>query len=664
MVRVTAVMVPGLVRGILRGVVAVIGAAILLGLVAPTAVSAGAPVRDEGRVQVQDDVAERRLVEAYAPVLRLQRQDEPCGPGEPYDPLNVDVVLGNAEVALRGPWDRVNLVGVGPTGDTLGAGLAGYHLDFPGNPLDAGCTYEEWQRRAAAGSSPTAYARVVRQDDRPDRLALQYWFFYVFNDFNNKHEGDWEMIQIVFGTNDPRRALTDGPREVGYSQHEGAERAVWGADKLDIVGGTHPVVYVAAGSHANFFDPAVFLGRTGEQGVGCDDTTGPAQELSPAIAFVPSAPAQYVQTYPWLGYLGRWGEMQEAFFNGPTGPNMKDQWTHPITWAEQTWRDNAFAIPVGGQSLGAPAATDVFCTGVGAGSDVLRRTLDNPTLMLLLMAVLAALVVAAATRTRWGPTEPLPLVRRRSWGQALGTARAAYLRSPLLFVGIGSVYIPLMLLAAGAQWILFSFTGLGHFKDVAGERQGYVVLLVVLVGAVFALLAYVAVLAATAWSLGELDHGREPTLVSAVHGAGRRWRALAGGTALLTAAVSLLDVLLVTAPLGALLLVRRAFFVHAIVLEGDGVRAAFARSKRLVQGRWWHTALVSALVVGLGVMVGPLAGVTILFLTQTSFVLVNLVSGVVYAVTIPYVGLVLSYLYADLRERSMPGPSNLEPVDA
>ena len=41
--------------------------------------------------------------------------------------------------------------------------------------------------------------------------------------------------------------------------------------------------------------------------------------------------------------------------------------------------------------------------------------------------------------------------------------------------------------------------------------------------------------------------------------------------------------------------------------------------------------------------------------------MVNLVSGLVYAVTIPYVGLVLTYLYADLNRRSIPGPSHQTP---
>ena len=31
--------------------------------------------------------------------------------------------------------------------------------------------------------------------------------------------------------------------------------------------------------------------------------------------------------YPWIAFEGRWGELQPAFFNGPTGPNLKTQWT-------------------------------------------------------------------------------------------------------------------------------------------------------------------------------------------------------------------------------------------------------------------------------------------------------------------------------------------------
>jgi hypothetical protein len=27
---------------------------------------------------------------------------------------------------------------------------------------------------------------------------VQYWFFWYFNDWNDKHEGDWEGVQVLF----------------------------------------------------------------------------------------------------------------------------------------------------------------------------------------------------------------------------------------------------------------------------------------------------------------------------------------------------------------------------------------------------------------------------------------------------------------------------------
>ena len=73
-----------------------------------------------------------------------------------------------------------------------------------------GCDYERWSRRLAAGSEPTVYAHVATEAGDPGQLALQYWFFYAFNDFNNTHEGDWEMIQLVFDADDARRGSRAG----------------------------------------------------------------------------------------------------------------------------------------------------------------------------------------------------------------------------------------------------------------------------------------------------------------------------------------------------------------------------------------------------------------------------------------------------------------------
>ena len=257
----------------------------------------------------------------------------------------------------------VDLVKVGPKADDL-AGLFEYHLDFPGNALNPGCGYERWDRRLREGHEPAVYSHVASDPAHPGKLALQYWLFYTYNDWNNLHEGDWEMVQLLFDAADAEEALGEDPVSVGYSQHEGAEAADWGDEKLELVDGRRPVVYPAAGSHANFFDPALYVGSSGEQGVGCDDTRGPHLELEPKVITIPSEASAASAALPWITYEGRWGELQDAFFNGPTGPNLKEQWTEPVTWSEG-WRPRAYAVPTSG--VFGTGATDFFCQAVEIG---------------------------------------------------------------------------------------------------------------------------------------------------------------------------------------------------------------------------------------------------------------------------------------------------------
>src|SRR5262249_36664364 len=170
---------------------------------------------------------EQALAERYAPVVRLVEHSGSCGEGLPYVPINVNVLFGEPTVALRGPWGP-DLVKIAPTAKDLGRGLYAYHLDFPGNALKPGCDYLHWERRLTEGRSPVMYAHVVTDSAHPDRLALQYWFFYVFNDWNNLHEGDWEMIQLVFDAATAGQAPERPPPQIGYSQHQRAEPAALG----------------------------------------------------------------------------------------------------------------------------------------------------------------------------------------------------------------------------------------------------------------------------------------------------------------------------------------------------------------------------------------------------------------------------------------------------
>ena len=107
-----------------------------------------------------DAASEDALAQKYAPVVRLVDQPEECGPGEPFIPSDVDVLFDEPTVAFRGPWNRTDLVEIGPSATDL-ANRYEHHLDFPGDPLDPGCDYELWARRLTAGTKPTVYAHVA-----------------------------------------------------------------------------------------------------------------------------------------------------------------------------------------------------------------------------------------------------------------------------------------------------------------------------------------------------------------------------------------------------------------------------------------------------------------------------------------------------------------------
>ena len=593
---------------------------------------------------------EAQLAQRYSPVVRLVTSVDGCEEGDPYVPTDVNVLFGNDEVVLSGPWDRVNVVKIAPTAGDLSSGRVDYHLDFPGDALNPGCTYADWSRRLNAKASPTVYAHVATEAAHPGKLALQYWFFYVFNDFNNLHEGDWEMIQLNFDAATPAQALTQQPTEVGYSQHEGAERAGWDDAKLEKIDGTHPVVYPAAGSHANFYSQALFLGRSAAQGVGCDDTEGPYEQLRPTVAVVPSATAAYLAEYPWLAFQGRWGELRPAFFNGPTGPNMKFQWTQPVTWSK-TWRNRSFAVP-GGASIG-PRATEFFCGAVAAGSNVLTQIVRNPFPGALTVAAVLALLLLAASRTSWRGSAPLRLARRRAWGELITSARQMYRRRFRLFAGIGLLFVPFAIVAALIQYLLFRVVAFLPLVQSAGETNISVAGLAFSLGLIFTVVALTFVQAATAYAMAAVDRGQHVTALGAYKYALKKLGTLFGWVVFAAVVVVVLELTVVGIPLAAWLIVRWSLLAQVVVLDDRTSPGPLRRSAALVRGHWWRVALFTVVVAGIGLLLGPVVGGLLLLATSAAFNVINLITALVYTVTMPFVAIATTYLYYDLNTRSV-----------
>jgi hypothetical protein len=604
-----------------------------------------------------DSGEETALAQKYAPVVRLVEQKEKCGPGEPYIPLDVDLLFGQPTVALRGPWNPTDLVKIGPSAQDL-ANRFEYHLDYPGSALDPGCDYERWQDHLAPrGGTPTVYAHVATDPAHPGKLALQYWFFYAFNDFNNKHEGDWEMVQLNFDARTAAEALGEEPTSIGYSSHEGAERADWGNDKLDLVDGTHPVVYPSVGSHANKYGAALYLGSSADAGVGCDDTRGPHDELRPVVKTIPSDPSAAASAFPWITFEGRWGELQRAFYNGPTGPNLKTQWTEPFAWSDG-WRSRSYAVPTGG--LFGTSATDFFCGAVEKGSAGLTALLRDPGATLLTIAILLALLVWLATRTRWRPATPLRLAHRRRWGQVLTASGRMYGRRALLFIGVGVVFIPLGFAISALQAVVLGGFGLLGI-DTSGEGAGALALLVVTVGTTLALLGFGLVQAATACALVEVDRGRKIGPVDAYRLALRRFRPLFRGLLIAVGVWVVLSATGVLIPIALWLAVRWAFLAQVVELEGSPGLAALHRSAALVRGRWFRVASLVGVGLVLALALGPLVGALLIVLTDAPLALLNVVAGIVYALAMPLVAITTTYVYFDARVRAELEPREVRP---
>ena len=596
---------------------------------------------------------EKALAERHAPIVRVVEQTEECGYGEPFVPTDIDRLLGEDTVALRGPWNPVDLVKIAPTANDL-VGRFEYHLDFPGDALDAGCDYERWVARLGLAEEPVVYAHVVTEPSQPGKVSLQYWLFYPFNDFNNTHEGDWEMIQLVFDADDAADAFGKTPVEVGYSAHEGATSSAWEDDKLEVVNGTRPVIYPAAGSHANKYSDALWLGSSAEAGVGCDDTRGPHRELVPRVETIPSDRAAAESAYPWIAFEGRWGELQKAFFNGPRGPNLNARWREPITWSEG-WSDRSYAVPTGG-ALGTNA-TDFFCVAVARGSQGLIRLLRNPLPTLVFLAAVLGLAVFAVYRATWTPSAPRSVARRRTWGQIVAASARTYVERPGLLLGLGLLLFPIAILITAVQWFLL--TGIDLVGVVTGEAAGTWAFLAAVVGATFTLLGLGIVQAATALALVVSEREGPVRPLGAYRLVRPHLGKLVGAILIFVAVWVVLTATVFLVPVAIWLAVRWALVAPVVVLEGLRPVAALRRSGELVGGRWIRVGSLVGLSAGIALLLGPLLGALLIFVSDVPLAMLNIVAGVVYALSLPFVAVVTTYTYFDARARL-----ELEPVES
>ena len=206
------------------------------------------------------------------------------------------------------------------------------------------------------------YATARPHPRRPDELmALQYWYCYFYNDWDNWHEVDWENVTIIL----ERNGAGDGGPEVAdswqglvcaASNHVDGRRAKWD-QVLKNEGGDRPLIFVARGSHGQYFRPGRFSPRAEVGGLTIRRVNlkllGPLARLligdPMARDVTPENRREYYvdnirleeidEQHPpwWLDYAGLWGAPAERFkpaTEASRGPRFQPStaWPHPFDW--------------------------------------------------------------------------------------------------------------------------------------------------------------------------------------------------------------------------------------------------------------------------------------------------------------------------------------------
>jgi hypothetical protein len=331
-----------------------------------------------------DGLTDAQIAARFSPRLALHADER-------YAPTSADFLLALGATLVNRSGGLVHPAplspGLMPVGASCSGGLPCAYAVRLGCGLSAGRPCP-----APAGAPRLIYARVVRRHPlrgtppawlaRPDarmpfpglEIVVQYWFYSLVDDWhstprsvaipgagtvrlpviNQHHEGDWEAVTI--GTS------ADRPLFVDWSAHcSGEWRPFAGATLVADPGGerTHPVSWVALGSHANLPAPvtarprwwtcdprvATFVHQRVQALIGPVAVAALGGRLDDALGILDRAGSGPPQAFPvalvnravWpMTFPGIWGG-RERIDVGPAGRALG--WSPPTPTLQPLWRD-------------------------------------------------------------------------------------------------------------------------------------------------------------------------------------------------------------------------------------------------------------------------------------------------------------------------------------
>jgi len=280
--------------------------------------------------------AQKKLLVRYAPVLWFHDDEQ-------FRPTGVGLYLGNTRIGNR--------VTKNALADSARPGSE-THMDVVDHqPNDGPDDYAAWYNKINPEGSRVhiVYARAKEFESIGETkyVTAQYWFFYVCDGKDiSPHEGEWEMVEVVWEASTAKDVLENDTRPLftAFAQHyrgmglPGGERVAWAnTGRHEKIGETHPVVYVAHNSHASYPNEGLTSSLphwVDHRGRGArldpqDAGLGNAADRTYVLAFWPDIADESLTRYE-----GQWGESSKLGI-APRGPRFADdgeKFAHPARW--------------------------------------------------------------------------------------------------------------------------------------------------------------------------------------------------------------------------------------------------------------------------------------------------------------------------------------------
>jgi hypothetical protein len=291
-----------------------------------------------------DPVYANQLAGKFCPVLYFNGEADSV---ENYEPDPVQLMF---DVSVVRDTENPGFSEKATVSNIVNRSQSAYYIDVANlNPKsNTSAEYKAVYDARKTGYKPTVYARV-KEADASGYTTVQYWLFYYMNDWRNTHEGDWEMVQLNFTGQSSKDILAKNafPAFIALSQHQSGQKMTWNTmNEKGLLKGTHPIVYVARGSHANYFTPGQSWSVLDFDKTGLDAWRIIEPGQIDVVLLNEADPAE--KGTEWLQFKGDWGENTgfsisvldlQFWQSGPSGPPWSDggknseRWTNPGKWA-------------------------------------------------------------------------------------------------------------------------------------------------------------------------------------------------------------------------------------------------------------------------------------------------------------------------------------------